>query len=195
MSPQNRIGTDYVFTRRLIAGSVDLVGLGPLVLPVPFGYRRRQIYAAVVWQGFQDWSAEGLLEIVSGGSGQESYRQRWGTTYDGSAGSTQSTWAASDNGTGWRAAANGWPVADVWTYQPATHPNGIPSNPPSDCVQWRSINRPDGANPEAVQVSMHPSLYIGDMDALRFSFLNRTVTTTEAQPVVEIYLGVKSFTS
>lgn len=186
-------GTDYTHVRKLIAGSVDLVGLGPLNLRVPGGNRRRHIYAAVVWQGWVDWSAEGVLEMVRGGASLETFRMRWGTAYDGSTGSTAGTWDDADNGTGWRRASTGWPGSRVSVHAPSAYPNGIPYHLTSDCLMFRTINRPDGINPEAASVVMHPMLYIGDIEQVRFSFVQRSITTVEATPTVEVYLGCKTF--
>lgn len=188
-------GTDFTHVRKLIAGSVDLVGLGPLKLEVPKGNRRRHIYAAVVWQGFVDWSADVVLEMVKGGSSLETFRKRFGTFYDGSSGSSQSTWDAADTGTGWRRTGTGFPGFRVSTFSPANYPNGLPVEMGSDCLTWRTINRPDGVNSEAATVVMHPMLYVGDIEQVRLQFLSRTITTTDAQPVVEVYVGCKTFTS
>lgn len=188
-------GTDYTHVRKLIAGSVDLVGLGTLNLRVPGGNRRRHIYAAVVWQGWLDWSAEGVLEMVSGGGSLETWRMRWGTSYDGSAGSTASSWDGADNGTGWRRISTGWPGCRVSTHHPANYPNGLPEDLGSDCVMFRTINRPDGVNPEAASVVMHPMLYVGNIEQVRFSFVQRSVLAIDAQPTVEVYLGCKTFTT
>lgn len=186
-------GTDFTHVRKLLAGSVDLVALGPLNLRVPLGQRRRHIYAAVVWQGFVDWSVEGQLEMVKGGGSLETFRTRWGTSFDGSSGSTQTSWDAADNGTGWRRSSTGWPVSKVSIHDPASYPNGLPADLGSDCLMWRTINRPDGVNPEAASVVMHPMIYVGDIEQIRFSFLSRSVTTTDASPTVEVYLGCKTF--
>jgi len=189
------VGSDFTFVRKLLSGSVDLVGLGALNLAVPRGYRRRQIYAAIVWQGFTDWLAEGTLEMVSGGSALETFQSRWGTQYDGSSGSSQSTWNAADTGTGWRAATSGWPMFAVATYPPANYPNGIPSLPVvADSIRIRSLNRPNGIDPEMADVVMHPMTFVGNIDTVRFSFTRRAVTAVEAQPTVEVYLGCRTFT-
>jgi hypothetical protein len=188
------VGTDYTFVRKLVAGSVDLVGLGPLNLAVPRGYRRRQIYAAVVWQGWQDWLVEGSLEMVSGGSALETFRTRWGTTYDGLSGSSQTTWGAADNGSGWRMSTSGWPMFSVATYLPANYPNGIPSLPAApDAIRFQTLNRPNGTTPEMADVVMHPMTFIGNIETVRFQFTRRTVTTVESSPTVEVYLGCRTF--
>lgn len=186
-------GTDFTHVRKLIAGSVDLVGLGALNLRVPSGNRRRHIYAAVVWQGWVDWSTEGVLEMVSGGGSLETFRTRWGTSFDGSGGSTMTTWDAADSGTGWRRAATGWPGSRVAIHPAQAYPNGLPVDLASDCLHFRTINRPDGTNSEAASVVMHPMLYIGDIEQVRFSFVSHSVTTTDSQPVVEVYIGCKTF--
>lgn len=188
-------GTDYTFVRKLIAGSVNLTGLGPLNLRVPKGKLRRHIYAAVVWQGFVDWYSEGILEMVSGGSSLETFRTRWGNAFDGSAGSSQTTWDAADNGTGWRRSSTGWPTSKVSTYPPANYPNGIVGEANSDSIMFSSLQKPDGTNLEAVSCVMQPMIYIGDIEAVRFQFFSSSITTVDPSPTVEVYLGCKTFTN
>lgn len=183
------VGTDFTFVRKLVAGSVDLVGLGPLNLAVPRGYKRRHIYAAVVWQGFLDWVSEGSLEMVAGGSSLETFRQRWGTTVESAGGSSMPTWQSSDTGTGWRLGTPGWPAFFVSNYAPANYPNGVSMPAASDAITWSNQYAATGM----YQVVMHPMTFVGNIDTVRFQFTRRNVIDVEAAPTVEVYLGCRTF--
>jgi hypothetical protein len=83
----------------------------------------------------------------------------------------------------------------VATYPPANYPNGIPSLPVvADSIRIRSLNRPNGIDPEMADVVMHPMTFVGNIDTVRFAFTRRAVTAVDAQPTVEVYLGCRTFT-
>jgi hypothetical protein len=85
-------------------------------------------------------------------------------------------------------------MSSVATYPPSAYPNGMPSLPVvTDSIRIQSLNRPNGINAEMADVVMHPMTFVGNIEAVRFAFTRRTVTATDAQPTVEVYLGCRTF--
>lgn len=184
----NTARTDWRFRRgaQYLTATITKDAVGALELPVPVSLQKRRIYFGIVWTGWNDWMAEGVLELSRGGD-VVPLKGRWGTTYD--AFDLPNSWQASN---GYRSSCGGLPPYSVRTFDPKSNPNFGQDSSGTDAMTWTTMHLTSISQNVGYAVTMFPLNYQMELDTIRFYFSRVSQTTSLGPQTVEVFLGCLS---